>query len=119
FLADERYESAWHRAEDGWSLRTADDHLELLDAVLADRHDQTPARLELLVQGLRELGCRGGDGDRIEGSLLGETTRAVADMNANALVAGGGEVHAREFRQLRNAFDRVDLGCELREDGRL
>ena len=107
FFAHERHEPTGYRAQDRWAFRAANDDLEPLDAVLADGHDEAAARLQLLVEGLRQLRCRCGDCDRIERRALGQSARAVADVDADAVVAGGCEVRARELGELGDALDRV------------
>ena len=86
------------RADHGGPLRAAHDELELLAVAAADGDDQSAAGLELLVERARHLRRRGRDGDRGERRVLGQSERAVADVDVDALVAGGGERRARASR---------------------
>src|SRR5919202_2074433 len=108
-LADEGHEAARNGMDHRRPLRAPHDHLELLRAPAADRHDEPPARLELLVERRRELGHRGGDGDRVERRAVGDAERAVAVAHRDARVPGRREVPARELGELRDPLDRHHL----------
>ena len=69
-LPDEWNEAARNGADHRRPLRTANDDLQPLNATLAHRDDEPPARLQLVVQRRRQLGRRGRDGDGVEGREL-------------------------------------------------
>ena len=95
------------------------DEQELLAGRAPDGHDEPAARLELLVERVRDSRRGGSDGDRGEGRVLGEAERPVADVHLDAAVARRGERLAGPFGELGHALDRVHLAGELGEHGRL
>src|SRR5262249_25775376 len=109
-LADERDEAAGNGADHRRPRRAADDHLEPLGTPPADGNDEPAARLELLVEELRQLGRGGRNGDRAERRALGDAPRPVADVDAHAVVPGGGKVAPGPLGELGNPLDRGDLG---------
>jgi hypothetical protein len=66
-FTQERDETTGHGAQDGRTFRAADDHLEPLHPASPDRHHEASARLELFVERSRQLRCRRGDRNRVEG----------------------------------------------------
>src|SRR5688500_6349449 len=106
---DERDEAAGDGADHGGPLRAANHELELLAATPADGHDEPAAGLELLVQRLRDARRGSGDCDRGEGCVLRQAQGAVADVDADALVARCGEVRVGLVGELGHALDRVYL----------
>src|SRR5262245_51068487 len=118
-LPDERHEPAGDGVDDRRPLGAPNEDLEALSPAAADGNGQAPARLELVVEPLRETGRCRGDGDRRERSLVREPDRAVAEVDAHAVVARFGEVAPRLLRQLRDPLDGVHLAGELGQDRRL
>src|SRR5215471_6260404 len=118
--ADERDEAARHRAHASRTILPANDELEQLVVAVADRQYETPVRLELRVERRRDGGRRRGDGDRAERRVLRVSERAVADVHDDAVGAAGClEALSGTLCELRDALDRVHLGCELGEHRRL
>src|SRR2546423_8406800 len=117
--ADERDEPTGDRAHDRRAFRAPDDDLQLLPGATADRNHDSASDLELLVERGRDLRRGGSDGDRRKRSVPGVAERAVADVDLDAAVAGGGERLACPVGERGQALDRVHVGRELREHGRL
>ena len=52
---------------------------------LPDRHDEAATDLELVVERVRDVGRGRSDRDRVEGRLVGQTARPVADVDLDVV----------------------------------
>jgi len=97
------------------ALRTSDRHLETLAAGAAYRDNEPAARLQLLVERLRETRRVSGDGDPVEGGVPGQTKRPVADVHLDTLIPCGVQPFSGLLGELRDPLDRVYLSRKLSE----
>src|SRR5262249_57277434 len=101
------------------ALRAPDRDLQTLAAGATDGNDEPTARLQLFVERLREVGCRGGDGDSVERREFRQAQRPVADVDQDAAVPRLCQPLSRRLGELRDPLDRVYLIRELRKHRRL
>src|SRR6516225_4819498 len=99
-------------------LRNPGDPNQFLHAgILSDRDDQTPTDLKLLLQRLRDLRPASGDNDPVIGRMLWPSLGPITMKHMDVMVSEIMKPGCRLLGKLADAFDRVDLARDLREDG--
>src|SRR5689334_14295410 len=88
----------------------------MLGARVAEGDYETPADRELIEQRLWRARRTGGDADRFVRCIVGPAERAVGAVDVHVRVAEALEPVRCNRRELRDAFDRIDLAREQSED---
>lgn len=99
--ADQSHEAAARRLMDFGPRLAPDDEQQRLQAVVANRNDQTASRRQLLIQRLRNLRCTGSDNDAVIWRPFRPAEGAVADVKLDVRVPHPRQPLRGRLRQAR------------------